>query len=591
MRVSHIFGKTLREIPSEADNISHQLLLRTTMIHQEAAGVYTYLPLAWRVLHKIEQIIRKELDTLGAQELMMPALQPFEVWERTGRYLSFGKSLFTLKDRRDRKLCLGPTHEEIITELVHYNLKSYRDLPLLLYQLQIKFRDEPRPRGGLLRAREFTMMDLYSFDRDAEGLDANYHQMIQAYQNIFERCGVSTMMVEADSGAIGGKDSHEFMVITASGEDEILYCSCCSYAANVERAQGIKSPIHHQEPLPLEEVSTPGIKTIEDLAAYLQIPKSQTLKAVFYSADDEIVFVVIRGDLEVNEVKLKNLLKCSELRLAEDTEVEKKGLVAGSASPVKITGIRIIADDSVTQETNLVAGANKPDYHLKNVNYPRDFQVDIITDVATAKVGQGCPRCHSELNSIRGIEVGHIFKLGTIFTEKLGVSFLDQEGRQSLPLMGCYGIGISRLLAAAIEQSHDEKGIIWTMPISPYQVYLCALGLEDNKVVTVAEELYACLMKEGVEILFDDRFESAGVKFNDADLLGIPLRLTISPRALKSQSVELKWRTEKESHLIPLSEATQVIVRDLTQRQDLSPGRPSPARDYEQERFQRGQVQ
>lgn len=563
MRFSKLFGKTLRQVSAEADTASHQLLLKSGMIHQLAAGVYSYLPLAWRMLRKIEQIVREEMDAAGGQELMMPVLQPLELWEKTGRDIAFGKSLFTLKDRRDRSLCLAPTHEEVITELVRLNVRSYRDLPLLLYQIQTKFRDEARPRGGLMRVREFSMMDLYSFDADEEGLDISYHKMIQAYNNILRRCGLPSLMVEADSGAIGGKDSHEFMVISGSGEEEVIYCSNCDYAANLEKAQSVKPRMEKEEPLPLEEVATPGIKTIEELANFLHLPRSRTLKAVFYSADGDLVFVAIRGDLEVNEVKLKNALKCTELRLADDEQVKRAGLVAGSASPLGLSGIKTIADDSITLASNLAAGANKPGYHIKNVNYPRDFQVDLLLDIAAAQPGQGCPRCENKLLSIGGIEVGHVFKLGTVFSETLGAYFLDREGNQRPIIMGCYGIGTGRLLAAAIEQNHDEKGIICPLPIAPYQVYLCALGMDNPEVSEAAERLYAELEAEKIEVLFDDRLESPGVKFNDADLLGIPLRLTVSPRTLKSQSVEIKWRSKEESQLLPLEGLTVELKRLL----------------------------
>ncbi len=563
MRFSKFLCRTLRQVPAEADTISHQLLLRAGMIYQVAAGVYSYLPLAWRSLRKMDQITREELDATGGQELRMSVLQPMELWEKTGRHLSFGKSLFTLTDRRERKLCLGPTHEEVITEIVHRNVRSYRDLPLLLYQIQTKLRDEPRPRGGLLRVREFDMMDLYSFDIDEEGLDVSYRKMIKAYNSIYRRCGLPALMVEADSGAIGGKDSHEFMVITETGEDQIIYCSSCAYAANVEKAKGVKPPIEVEEPLPVEEVATPSITTIEDLSAFLHIPKSRTLKAVFYAADNKPVFVLIRGDLEVNEVKLKNTLKCTELRLASAEEVESAGLIAGFASPRGLQGIQTIADDSILLGSNFVAGANKPDYHLQNVNYPRDFRVDLLLDIATAQAGQGCTLCGARLLSTRGIEVGHVFKLGTIFSEQLGAYFLDREGVQKPIVMGCYGIGMGRLLAAAIEQNHDDKGIIFPLPIAPYQVYLCALSVDNPEVAAVAEELYARLETEGIEVLFDDRPEAPGVKFNDADLLGIPLRLTVSPRTVKAQSAEIKKRTAKESQLVPLEKAISRVKETL----------------------------
>ena len=552
MRISKLFGKTQREVSAEAETVSHRLLLKAGMIHQVAAGVYSYLPLAWRVLKKIENIIREEMNTAGGQELMLPVLQPLELWQETGRDLAFGKGLFTLSDRRDRKLALGPTHEEVITQLVSYNVKSYRDLPLLLYQIQTKFRDEPRPRAGLVRVREFTMKDLYSFDCDEEGLSRSYNKMLQAYQNIYTRCGLPTLLVEADSGAIGGKDSHEFMVITETGEDEIIYCQNCGYSANVEKAQSVKARLADEKPLPREEVDTPGITKIDEVSSFLKVPQSRILKEVFYVADAELIFAVIRGDIEINEVKLKNNLHCFDLRLASEAEVKAAGIVAGSASPIGVTGIRVIADDSITSGANFIAGANKPDTHFRNVNYPRDFKVDLVTDIARAKAGDGCPRCGRKLSFSRGIEVGHIFKLGTFLSQKLGASFVDANGVSQPMVMGCYGIGLGRLLAAAIEQNHDDKGIIWPMSITPYHIYLCPLYRENSEVATAAEKLYAKLEAEGLEVLFDDRPESPGVKFNDADLLGIPIRVTISPRTLETNSAEIKKRSEKKSELVPL---------------------------------------
>jgi len=554
VRISKLFGKTLREVPADADTVSHRLLVRAGMVNQLGAGVYSYLPLGWRVLRKIENIIRDEMDKAGGQEVNLPVLQPLELWQLTGRDRAFGKSLFTLYDRRERQLALGPTHEEVITQLVGRYAQSYRDLPLLIYQIQVKFRDEPRPRGGLIRVREFHMKDLYSFDIDEAGLDESYRKMLQAYQNIYDRCGLTSMLVEADSGAIGGKDSNEFMVIAESGEDEIIYCPGCNYAANVEKAVSAKEKIDNGEPLPVEEVATPGMGTIEEVAGFLKVPQSHTLKAVFYIADGEMVFVVIRGDLGVNEIKLNNHLKAGELRMATEAEVIEAGIVAGAASPVGLKGFKVIADDSVTTASNLVAGGNKPDTHIKNVNYPRDFKAEIVADIANACAGDRCPRCGGIFASTHGIEVGHIFKLGTFLSEKLGASFIDEKGESRLAVMGCYGIGIGRLLAAAIEQNHDDKGIIWPVPIAPYHVYLCPLHREGSKVADVVEKLYDELEGAGLEVLYDDRQESPGVKFNDADLLGMPFRVTVSPRTLQNNSVELKKRSEKESELVPLGE-------------------------------------
>ncbi len=563
MRISKLFGKTQREIPAEAETASHQLLLRAGMIYQVAAGVYSYLPLAWRALKKIENIIREEMDAAGGQELMMPVLQPLELWQESGRDQAFGEGLFTLCDRRERNLCLGPTHEEVVTKLVSYFVKSYRDLPLRLYQIQTKFRDEPRPRGGLLRVREFTMKDLYSFDVDEAGLDESYNLMLKAYQNIYARCGLPALIVEADSGAIGGKASHEFMVVTETGEDEVISCPACGYTANVEKAQILKESASSEAPLPMEEVKTPGAASIEEVSRFLRVPPNRTLKAVFYIADGQFTFVAIRGDLEVNEVKLKNALKCHELRLATEAEVKQAGIVAGAASPVGLKGIKVVADDSVTLGANFVAGGNKPETHLKNVNYPRDFSSDLVTDIARACPGDACPRCRGKFISTRGIEVGHIFKLGTFMSQKLGALFTDQNGVTRPIVMGCYGIGIGRLLAAAIEQNHDDKGIIWPVPIAPYQVHLCALYRDGSNVAQAAEKLYAELEAAGLEVLFDDRKESPGVKFNDADLLGMPVRITISARTLEKASVELKRRTEKKAELVPLAELGSRL-RELT---------------------------
>ena len=569
MRFSKLFGKTLRQAPSEAESISHQLLVRAGMIAQEAAGIYSYLPLGWRVLRKIENIIREEMDRIGGQELSLPVLQPFEIWVKSGRCTSFGKSLFTLTDRKEHMLALGPTHEEVIADLVHRYVQSYRDLPLLLYQIQTKLRDEPRPRGGLLRVREFIMNDLYSFDVDEAGLDESYHKMMQAYKNIYARLELPVTVVEADSGAIGGKESHEFMVITESGEDEVICCSNCSYAANIEKAQSAKTVpdeaknLEVKNLLPPKEVATPGAQSIEEVANFLGISPNHTLKAVFYSADDKFTFVVIRGDLEVNETKLKNALKCNELRLASENDVNDRGLVAGFASPIGVEGIKIIADDSITTGSNFVAGANKHGYHLKNVNYPRDFRVDLIADIALARPGDNCPRCAAKLSSAHGIEAGHVFKLGTFLSEKFDASFLDGDGTSRPIVMGCYGIGLGRLLAAIVEQSHDDKGIIWPLSAAPYQVYLCPLYLDNSEVSPSAEKVYQELQKESIEVLFDDRNESPGVKFNDADLLGIPLRLTLSPRTLQNRSVEAKWRTRKEIQLLPLADVAIEVSRLL----------------------------
>ena len=566
MRITQLVSKTLREDPPEAETASHRLMLRAGMIHQVAAGVYAFMPLAWRAVRKIEGIIREEMDAAGSQELLMPSLQPMELWEQTGRRAAFGDNLFSLEDRRGRPMVLAPTHEEVITNIARANIQSYRDLPVILYQIQTKFRDELRPRAGLVRVREFAMKDAYSFNADEESLDQSYQAMAQAYRNIYRRCNLPVLMAEADSGAIGGKDSHEFILPTPTGEDTVITCPSCGYTANAEKAVGAQPSSANQELLPLSEVSTPGVKTIAELAQFLDIPEAQTLKAVFYSADEQLVFVTIRGDLEVNEIKLKNLLRCNELRLATDEEVTQAGLVAGSASPIGIQGIKRIADPSISSGSNFVVGANKPDTHLRNANYPRDFQVDCLSDIALAQPGDLCPNCSAPLEAIRGVEVGHIFKLGTFFSETLGALFLDQHGQQHPMLMGCYGIGVGRLLAAAIEQNHDDRGIIFPAPIAPYQVQLVGLNLTDERVKEAAEQLYRELWDRGIETLYDDRTEAAaGVKLNDADLLGLPLRLVVSPRNLNNAVVEVKDRQETEAQLIPLDQVVAEVQSRLSQ--------------------------
>ena len=551
MRWSRMFGKTLREEPADADLVSHRLMLKAGMIYQVSSGVYSYMPLAWRSLRRIEQIIREEMDAAGAQELRMPVLQPKELWDESGRYEAYGPDLFTLEDRRERRLVMAPTHEELLTKMVKANVFSYRDLPVILYQIQTKFRDEPRPRGGLIRVREFDMKDAYSFDIDEEGLDRSYKAMVRAYENIYERCGLSVVMAEADSGAIGGKDSHEFVSLTDAGEDTVMLCKSCSYAANAEKAEFVKPPVEIEGPLPLEEVHTPGVKTIEELAQFLGIPSSKTLKAVFYASDGEIVVVTIRGDLEVNEVKLRNALRAGELRLATPGEVAEAGLVAGSASAVGLSGIRTIADDSIHLGSNFVAGANREDYHLRNANYPRDFKPDLIADIALAAEGLQCPRCESTLVARRGVEVGHVFKLGTRYSEVLGAYFPDQDGEQRPIIMGCYGIGVGRLLAAAIEQNNDDKGIVFSPRIAPYDVSLVVLNMEDEAVMEAAEALHEELTSDGIQVLYDDRTESPGVKFNDADLLGLPVRAVVSRRNVRDGGVEVKMRSSVEALAVP----------------------------------------
>ncbi len=590
MRLSRYLLKTLRETPADADTANHQLMLRAGMVHQVAAGVYSYLPLAWRALQKIERIVREEMDQAGGQEVRLPALHPLELWQESGRAAGMGDILFRVKDRRGHELVLGPTHEEVITDIVRGSVRSYRDLPFTLYQIQTKFRDEPRPRSGLLRGREFTMKDAYSFDAGEQGLDKSYQDMAQAYRNIFRRCGLETIVVEADSGAIGGKASQEFMVVAATGEDELLHCPACGYAANVEKAAFKKlTPGATDERPAAEKVPTPGCATIRDVARLLGVPQERTIKAVLYTDETgDLVFVCIRGDLEVNEVKLKNAFKLKDLRPATDAEIRAVGAVPGYASPIGIRreGVKLAVDDSVVSSVDYVTGANQEGYHYRHVFWPRDialggdadWPVDDFSemgkrlseplrggrilhgDFAKAQPGHGCPKCGRPLEGSRGIEVGHIFKLGTVYSESMGARYLDAEGREQPIVMGCYGIGVTRILASAIEQNHDEKGIVWPEPIAPFQVHLVGLSLDREEVRRAADDLYEELVAARVEVLYDDREESPGVKFNDADLIGLPVRLTVSPRNVKQGVVEYKVRTASKAELIERGQLLQKLT-------------------------------
>ena len=579
MRLSRSFGKTLRDAPADAETASHQYLTRAGFVQQVAAGIYSYMPLGWRSLTKITNIIREEMDRAGAQEVSMPVVQPRELWEQSGRADTFQPPLASLKDRRDRNMVLAPTHEETTTFMAAANLESYRDLPFILYQVQTKFRDEARPRAGLLRVREFEMKDAYSFDKDEQGLDVSFQAMADAYHRIFSRAGSDVRMVEADSGPIGGKDSNEFVLLADSGEDTIFVCSdeSCSYSANAEKAEFRKPVAEPEELADLEEVHTPDIKTIESLAEYLDVPVSKTVKAVFYapetSTGGEIIFVSIRGDLDVNETKLRNAMDGVQTRLATPEEVSAAGLVAGSASAIGLDAssgprsrakIVSIVDDSVPNSRNLVAGANKIGYHLKNGNYGRDFKGDMVIDIAMARSGDACPKgCGGHLVEHSGVEVGHIFKLGTGYSESMGATFLDENGVEKHALMGCYGIGVGRLLAATIEANHDDNGMVLPRSIAPYEVYLAGLNTNSEEVVAVASTLYEELQNAGVEVLFDDRDEPPGVKFNDADLIGLPLRVVVSTRGLKTGSIEIKRRDAEDANMAPIDEALNSIKAAL----------------------------
>ena len=553
MRASQLYAPTLRETPAEAEIISHQLMLRAGMIRKAAGGVYTYLPLAWRVLKKIETIVREEMDAKSGQELVMPIMQPAELWKETGRWDVYGDEMFRLQDRHNRDFCLGPTHEELITTLVKTDVRSYRQLPLMLYQIQNKYRDEIRPRFGLMRGREFIMKDAYSFDRDEAGLDVSYRNMYDAYSRIFERCGLTFRPVEADSGAIGGSGSHEFMVIADAGEDAIVFCSACEYAANVEKAELLPVVMETAEAQSLITVPTPDMKSIADVAQFLAVSPEQLIKTMAYETDKGLVLALIRGDHEVNVIKVKNALGCLTVEMASDAALEAAGTYAGFLGPVGIKGVTIIADATVMRMTNAICGANKQDLHHKQVQPGRDFTADVITDIRLIQENDPCPRCGQAVKQARGIEVGHIFKLRTKYSEALRATFLDENGKEKLMVMGCYGIGVSRTMAAAIEQSFDKDGIIWPVPIAPYHAVVVPVSAKDEAQMKLANEIYEQLNKNGIETVLDDRNERPGVKFKDADLIGYPLKITVGPKTVNENMLEVKARRTGEITFISIN--------------------------------------
>ena len=568
MRMSKLFFQTLRDVPADADVVSHQLMLRAGLIHQVAAGIFDYLPLALRVKHKIEDIFRAEMDAIDGQEVTLPMVQPAELWQRTGRWQQIGSDMARLKDRNGRDLCLGMTHEEVMADLAQKFISSYRQLPMMLYQIQTKFRDEPRPRAGLIRVREFTMKDGYTFDRDFAGLDAYYPRFYQAYFNIFHRCDMDVVAVKSDTGMMGGTMAHEYMALTPIGEDTLVICDACGYSANRQIALFRKPAPPADAPLPLQEVATPDVTTIAALADFLGVPASHTAKAVFLIADidqadgslkEQFVFCVVRGDMELNETKLTNAVKARRLRPATVDEIQAVGAEAGYGSPIGIARDRVllVVDDLVAASPNLVAGANKVGYHLRNTNYGRDYTADLVVDLAAASDGHGCPQCGNELRTVRGVEVGNIFKLGTRYSIAMGATYLDENGETQPIVMGSYGIGTGRLMACIVERHHDDNGIQWPITVAPYQVLLVSLSTEKTPELTVAaEQIYADLQRAGVEVLYDDRNERAGVKFNDADLLGIPIRLIVGAKGLKNGIVEMKLRRNGATGELPLSSLT-----------------------------------
>jgi prolyl-tRNA synthetase len=547
MRTSQMLIPTLREDPGEAEVVSHRLMLRAGMIRKTAAGIYTYLPLGLRVIRKIERIVREEMNRAGAQEVLMPIASPAELWRETGRWDFYGKELFRFKDRHERDFCLGPTHEEVITDLVRREVRSYRQLPLNCYQIQTKFRDEIRPRFGLMRGREFIMKDAYSFDRDEEGAKRSYQSMYDAYQRIFTRCGLSFRAVEADTGLIGGSSSHEFMVLADTGEESVVYTDDGAYAANVERAELLPPIDAPLEPArPLNKVATPGVGTVEEVTAYLKVEPHRLVKTLLYKAAKELVAILIRGDHTANEIKIKKVLGVMDLELADaNTVMEATGAPVGFAGPIGLQRVRVVADYAVKALSNFVVGGNEVDTHYLDANWSRDFAVEQFADLRNAQTGDAAPRGSGTLKVAKGIEVGHVFMLGTKYSQSMNATFLDPQGHEQFAVMGCYGIGIGRTAASSIEQNHDAKGIIWPVPIAPFHVHLLPLS-QSTQVAQAAQSLYDSLTQTGIEVLWDDRDERAGVKFNDADLIGAPYHLVIGEKGLAQGTVELKERKTGE---------------------------------------------
>jgi prolyl-tRNA synthetase len=574
MRMSTMFGRTLREAPSGVEVASHGLLLRAGFIRPLAAGVFSYLPLAKRSIGKIEAILREEMDAVGGQEVSMPVVQPAGVWKRSGRYDTIGRELVRLRDRRDREMVLAMTHEEIVAGLAAGEVDSYQRLPRLVYQIQTKVRDDPRPRAGLIRAREFTMKDAYSLDRDETGLDMQYEKLYEAYFRIFARCWLPAVAVGAEVGIMGGSMAHEFMYLSPVGEDTILICDNCGYRANRQVAGFRKQKLEAEEERPIEKISTPGTDTIEALSRSLGIPESRTAKAVFMVAtvngSERVAFAVLRGDMELNETKLATAIGASELRPALPGEIRAVGAEPGYGSPVGVEGAVVVVDDAIPDSPNLVAGANEEGYHFLNVNHGRDFESDVIADIASAGEGSSCPDCGRPMRAERGVEVGNVFKLGTRYSEALGATFLDNDGEHKPVVMGSYGIGVGRLLACIAEEHRDEDGLIWPISVAPYHVHLVA-----GEVGETADGLYERLVSAGVEVLYDDRRESLGAGFKDADLIGIPLRLTMTPRSLQRGGVEIKGRSDNESEIVTTDEAVSVVrskIADLERRAHVDHG-------------------
>lgn len=584
MKMSELFGQTLRDAPGEAELTSYQYLLRSGFIRQLAVGIFSFLPLARRSLAKIKAIVREEMESLGGQEISMPAIYPADLWKDTGRWDALGAEPSRFKDGNEREMVLARTHEEVVADLARQEIRSYRQLPRLVFQIQAKWRDDPRPRAGLIGAREALVKDGYSLDLDWEGLERQYQALNQAYHRIFQRCGLPVVAVDAGAGVEDGKEAHDFMMVTPAGEDTLLVCDACGYKAN-RRVATYKKPIPVKEaPLPLEKVATPDCKTIEDLANFLGVSKSRTAKAVFLIASkpersslrEQFVFAIVRGDREVNENKLANVLKASSLRPATEEEIKKTGAEPGYASPIGLADVFVIVDDQVVDSPHLVAGANEAGFHLKNVNYGRDFEADMVADITVAQPGDACPACGSEMTALQGVEVGYTAKLGDRFSEAMGCNYLDPQGQSRAVLMGSYRIELGRLLGCLAEARHDQHGLIWPVSVAPYQVHLIVLtGKGDTQSLNVSDNLYSMLQDAGVEVLYDDRQESPGVKFNDADLIGIPVRLTVSERARQAGGIEFKRRDLAQKEIVAESDVVEYVLQTLRGLSDELETRPA----------------
>ncbi|MEE9213973.1 MAG: proline--tRNA ligase [Thermodesulfobacteriota bacterium] len=565
MRLSNYFIPTLKEDPADAEVVSHKLMVRSGMIRKLAAGIYNYLPIGLKSIKKVENIVRDEMNRAGAVELLMPFVLPAELWKESGRWDKYGKELLRFNDRADRDFCIGPTHEEIITDIVRREIRSYKQLPINLYQIQTKFRDEIRPRFGVMRAREFIMKDAYSFDANEEGAEKSYRSMYEAYNRIFERCELEFRAVAADSGNIGGGFSHEFMVIADTGEDVVMTSTKSDYAANIELAEiGERENYNsngNEELRPVNEVHTPGLKTVDEVAKFLNSTTEKLIKTMIVETDKIPVVALVRGDAELSLIKLRKAINADFVNLgSEDTIREVTGGPLGFSGPVKIQGVKIIADRSVKNIVNGITGANKPDYHLVGVNPDRDFKIDLYGDIRVAKDGDPCPVSRDGvLKSIRGIEVGHVFKLGTKYSESMNATFVDADGKEKHFIMGCYGIGIGRTVAAAIEQNYDDHGMIFPISIAPFEVTVLPLNLKDDRVKSVSEDIYQSLLERWVDVLIDDRNESAGFKFKDAELLGIPIQVAVGPRTLKDNAVEIKLRKDGSSKIVKIEDVTDEV--------------------------------